>query len=53
MKDGMGADKVQCYVAKGEFHEQASMDLGFGVKLGDAQERDMSRHFRGWVASKL
>jgi hypothetical protein len=53
MKEGMGSDKVRLHVANGEFHCQHSMDLSFGVKLGDAKETDMSRHFRGWVGSKL
>lgn len=53
MKKGMGSEVVKVFVAAGEFHEQASIDLGFGVKLGDEKEGGMSRNFRGWVGSKL
>ena len=53
MKNGVGKDKVDVFVAKGEFHEQASVDVGLGVSIGDAKETEMSKYFRGWVKSKL
>lgn len=49
----MGADKVEIFVMEGEFHEQASVDIGFGVNIGDPKETEMSKEFRGWVKSKL
>lgn len=53
IKNGMGAGKVDVFIAQGEFHEQASIDIGLGVNLGDKKETDMSKQFRGWVKSKL
>jgi acetyl esterase/lipase len=43
--------KVEFLVAKGEYHDQPSIDLQFGYKETD--EGVQAKGIKGWVASKL
>jgi acetyl esterase/lipase len=52
LRRGVGeAVKVEYLVAKGEYHDQPTLDLQLGYGEGD--EGEQARRIKGWVTSKL
>lgn len=49
LKDGLGDDRVEYLIAKDEYHDQPSIDLGMGYKEFGIQAKKMN----GWIHSKL
>jgi hypothetical protein len=48
---GFGEDKVEVFVADGEYHDQPSIDLHIGYKEKD--EGVTAREIKRWISSKL
>lgn len=52
LRRGVGSGtKVELLVAKGEYHDQPSLDLQLGYKEKD--EGEQARKIKEWVSSKL
>jgi acetyl esterase/lipase len=52
LKRGIGeGSKVEFFVAKGEYHDQPSLDLQLGYK--EEQEGQQAKKIKKWIGSKL
>ncbi|KAN0103265.1 prolyl oligopeptidase-like protein [Hyaloscypha variabilis] len=51
LKKGFGEDKVEFFVAEGEYHDQPSVDLQIGIKEKD--EGLQAKEIKRWISSKL
>jgi hypothetical protein len=52
LSEGLGKDKVEFQVVKGEYHDQPSLDIQFGYTKPE-DEGKQARIIKEWVSSKL
>ena len=51
LRKGMGEGKVEILVAKGEYHDQPTLDVQLGYK--ESEEGEQARRIKSWISSKL
>lgn len=51
LKKGVGEGRVDVFVAKGEYHDEPSIDLALGYK--ESEEREQAKLIKKWIGSHL